>query len=247
MCQIEWKKTCIGLKQLLGTSEAGPLLSAPSSHRWPAAHCHLRSLCFEKSDPKWKGKRTGELDVSRDRSPFVAILPVLSIYFHPKERVLTSLKVSHGCVFSPRYALPQELPPGGEEDSLQALPSLCPRLHPPFRQDHPDGVGSPREHLLQALLLLRERVQSHRHQGAGTTGECLGGLRAHAGLLGSAASAEGVGWGWRSHRGLSGTFSKLVAQIQDMGWPCSLTVRELGVRICRLSWARVIWAPAGGS
>lgn len=30
----------------------------------------------------------------------------------------------------------------------------------------------------------------------------LGGLRLHISLLGSAASAEGVGWGWRCHRGL---------------------------------------------
>lgn len=34
---------------------------------------------------------------------------------------------------------------------------------------------------------------------------------------------------------VSGTFSELVAQIEDICWPCSLTVRELGVRTCRHS------------
>lgn len=132
--------------------------------------------------------------------PFCLSLSFYQFILAPRNQL--ELKVSPGRVFPPRYSLPQELPPGGEEDSLQALPGLCPRLHPPFRQDHPDGVGSPREHLLQALLLLCERVQSHRHQGAGTTGECLGGLRAHGGLLGCAALKGWAGVKEESQRSL---------------------------------------------
>lgn len=44
--------------------------------------------------------------------------------------------------------------------------------------------------------------------------------------------------GWAGGGGVtevSGTFSELVAQIEDIGWPCSLTVGELGVRTCRHS------------
>ncbi|XP_077889301.1 MOB kinase activator 3A isoform X1 [Ictidomys tridecemlineatus] len=68
---------------------------------------------------------------------------------------------------APRHAVPQELPAGGAEDPVAPVPRLRARVHPPLRPHRADGLRGPRQHLLQALLLLCHRVRPHRHQGAG--------------------------------------------------------------------------------
>ena len=50
------EESSIGLKQLLGIFKAGLMLSVASGNRLHAAYCHLRNLCFKKSDPKRKEK-----------------------------------------------------------------------------------------------------------------------------------------------------------------------------------------------
>ncbi|XP_072804164.1 MOB kinase activator 3A isoform X2 [Vicugna pacos] len=50
---------------------------------------------------------------------------------------------------------------GGEEDPVPALPRVRARLHPPLRPHRAARLRGPRQHLLQALLLLRHRVRPH--------------------------------------------------------------------------------------
>ena len=61
-----------------------------------------------------------------------------------------------------RHSLPQELPAAVQEDSDAAVPRVCPRVRAPLRQDHEHRGRAPRQHLLQAFLLLRHRVRAHQ-------------------------------------------------------------------------------------
>lgn len=70
-----------------------------------------------------------------------------------------------------RHAVPQDLPAGRAEDPVAAVPRVRARVHPPLRPHRAHGLRGARQHLLQALLLLRQGVRPHRHQGAGAAGE----------------------------------------------------------------------------
>lgn len=100
-----------------------------------------------------------------------------------------------------RHAVSQELPAGGEEDPVAAVPRVRARLHPPLRPHRAAGLRGARQHVLQALLLLRARVRPHRHQGAGAAGERGAGPRregrGRGGRGGAFRPGSGRGGGWK--------------------------------------------------
>lgn len=68
-----------------------------------------------------------------------------------------------------RYAIPQDLHAGSEEDLISFVPCLRPCVHPPLRPREPHGSRSPREHLLQTFLLLCYWIQPHRPERTGAS------------------------------------------------------------------------------